>query len=137
MAATAHNAKLGRSEVARLRPDVLVLDVHLPDQDGISLARELHAEQPELGVILISVEESAQLRRRGQQAGASAYLLKPFEGEDLVAAVRQAAPRKAAAQTPLAASPYPLLVPSLVREKRAGQLSAQRAEVARLLAVEL
>ena len=99
MAATAHNARLGRTEVARQHPDVVVIDVNLPDQDGISLARELHAERPELGVVLISVEESAQLRRRGQQAGASAYLLKPFEGEELVVAVHGAIKRERPAQT--------------------------------------
>src|SRR5205085_1213466 len=71
VAATAHNARLGRTEVARQHPDVVVIDVNLPDQDGISLARELHAERPELGVVLISVEESAQLRRRAPQGAAN------------------------------------------------------------------
>ncbi|HEX6349908.1 MAG TPA: response regulator [Candidatus Dormibacteraeota bacterium] len=92
---TAHAARLARTEVARLKPQVVVMDVNLPDQDGIALARDLRAEHPGLGIVLISVEESPALRRRGQQAGAAAYLLKPFEGEELVAAVRGAVPQDA------------------------------------------
>lgn len=78
----------------------MVLDVNLPDQDGIALARDLRADHPGLGIVLISVEESPALRRRGQQAGAAAYLLKPFEGEELVSAVRTAVAQEARSTRP-------------------------------------
>jgi len=84
-----------------------VVDVNLPDQDGIALAQELRGEQPDLGVVLISVEESPQLKRRGRQAGATAYLVKPFAGAELVAAVRAAVPAEQTAPASAPAAPPP------------------------------
>jgi len=68
----------------------MVVDVRLPDLDGVELTRQLRSELPALAVVLISVLDDAGHRRRGQEAGARSYLLKPFAGEELVAAVRQA-----------------------------------------------
>ena len=74
----------------------MVVDVNLPDLDGIELTRHLRAELPATAVVLISVVDDAGHRRRGREAGAHSYLLKPFAGEELVAAVRAAhAPKPA------------------------------------------
>jgi pilus assembly protein CpaE len=102
VAGAAYTAELGREEARRLRPDVIVIDVNLPDEDGILLTRAVRAEVPAIAVILISVQDSPDLRRRGQQAGARAYLAKPFSGDELVAAVREAAgPRQGTTRPPV------------------------------------
>ncbi|MEP7105221.1 MAG: response regulator transcription factor, partial [Chloroflexota bacterium] len=94
VAGTAHTAKAGQQEARRHHPDVMVVDVNLPDLDGIELTRQLRSELPATAVVLISVVDDAGHRRRGREAGAHSYLLKPFAGEELVAAVRAAhAPR--------------------------------------------
>ena len=81
----------------------MVVDVNLPDKDGIRLAHDLKVELPAIAIILISVQDSPELRRRGQHAGARAYLAKPFSGDELVAAVRAAAePRQRATRPPVA-----------------------------------
>lgn len=84
-----------------LRPDVVLLDINLPDQDGLSVAAAIRRELP-AQVVVISVEHSPEYFRRAMQVGACDYLVKPFAAADLVAAVRTAA-RGAAGAAPAAA----------------------------------
>src|SRR5207248_1974590 len=69
---------------------VVVIDVILADQEGISLAGERGVGRPELGVVVSPVAVGAELRRSGPPAGARANLLRPREGEELDVAVHGA-----------------------------------------------
>lgn len=73
-----------------LRPACLVLDVHLPDVDGISLLRQLVTATPGLSVVMITGDQDPELRQRALQAGAVAVLGKPFDEERLLDEVRRA-----------------------------------------------
>ncbi len=86
---TALSAAAGIERVRQEQPDVLVMDVNLPDMDGIKATEQLTAELPLVPVILISVQEDREYLRRAMQAGARQYLIKPFSADELVEAVRR------------------------------------------------
>ncbi len=72
----------------QFRPDAAVLDVVLPDFDGLELMQRLHADQPGLPVILLSGRDTVADKVEGLTSGADDYLTKPFSLEELVARLR-------------------------------------------------
>jgi DNA-binding NarL/FixJ family response regulator len=84
----------GREAIALVeatKPDVLLLDIQMPDMDGIAAAQALHASHPRLVILMLtSFTDDAKLYS-ALRAGASGYLLKEMSGDDLVAAIRGAA----------------------------------------------
>jgi DNA-binding NarL/FixJ family response regulator len=62
--------------VPELEPDVLLLDVYLPDASGLELARTIHAAHPELMVVLVSTHDSGDFRQLARDAGALGFLAK-------------------------------------------------------------
>ncbi|MEU8567003.1 response regulator transcription factor [Streptomyces pathocidini] len=77
--------------VPALRPDVAVLDVRLPDGDGVSVCRELRSHLPELGCLMLTSFDDEEALLDAVMAGAAGYVLKQIQGSDLVAAVRTVA----------------------------------------------
>ena len=73
------------------RPDVVLLDIRLPDRNGIDLARQLTAELPDTAVIIISAYDDHDYVEAALDAGVRGYLLKTMPGHELVGAVRAAA----------------------------------------------
>lgn len=69
-------------------PDLLLLDLNLPGEDGISLARRMRQVQPNLGIIMVTARVQARDRAAGYNSGADIYLTKPTSIEELGAAVR-------------------------------------------------
>ncbi|MEW2166051.1 response regulator transcription factor [Streptomyces sp. NPDC007084] len=74
-----------------LRPDVAVLDVRLPDGDGISVCRELRSQMPELACLMLTSFDDEEALLDAIMAGAAGYVLKQIKGSDLVSAVRTVA----------------------------------------------
>ncbi|WP_416981894.1 response regulator [Streptomyces sp. T028] len=74
-----------------LRPDVAVLDVRLPDGDGISVCRELRNRMPGLACLMLTSFDDEEALLDAIMAGASGYVLKQIRGSDLVSAVRTVA----------------------------------------------
>jgi len=74
-----------------LRPDVAVLDVRLPDGDGITVCRELRNQMPELACLMLTSFDDEDALLDAIMAGASGYVLKQIRGTDLVSAVRTVA----------------------------------------------
>jgi response regulator of citrate/malate metabolism len=70
-------------EVARLRPDLVLLDVHLPDMTGIDVLRRLRAGGDDVGVLVVTAAREADTVRAAAAGGAVHYLVKPFDYEDL------------------------------------------------------
>jgi DNA-binding NarL/FixJ family response regulator len=87
------------------RPDLVLLDVHLPGTSGYDVCRSLRDELGEIGIIFLSGSRTEMLdRAAGLSMGADDYVLKPFEPEELIARVRavlrRVAPRSASSAAP-------------------------------------
>lgn len=87
-AATAEQALV---RVPALRPQVAVLDVRLPDGDGVTVCRELRSRMPDLACLMLTSFDDEEALLDSIMAGASGYVLKQIQGSDLVAAVRTVA----------------------------------------------
>ena len=77
--------------VPALRPDVAVLDVRLPDGDGVSVCRELRSAMPDLACLMLTSFADDEALFDAILAGAAGYVLKQIRGADLVGAVRTVA----------------------------------------------
>jgi DNA-binding NarL/FixJ family response regulator len=85
-------AKNGHEALAlcrRLQPDLALLDVRMPDLDGLATCRCIKQECPATNVILITMHESPQYLLEALKAGASAYVLKDITQRDLITTVRR------------------------------------------------
>ncbi|MER8024129.1 response regulator [Glutamicibacter protophormiae] len=69
--------------VKTLQPDLVLLDIHLPDMNGLDLLQHLREVKPELDVIVISAAREMETVRRALRGGIVHYLMKPFSREDL------------------------------------------------------
>jgi two-component system response regulator DevR len=77
--------------VPALRPQVAVLDIRLPDGDGVTVCRELRSKMPELACLMLTSFDDEEALLDSIMAGASGYVLKQIQGSDLVSAVRTVA----------------------------------------------
>jgi DNA-binding NarL/FixJ family response regulator len=87
-------AKTGREAIGTARetlPDVVLMDVRMPDMDGLEATRRIKAERPRAAVIIVTMHESQAYLREAVEAGAAGYLLKDVSRERLVEAVREVA----------------------------------------------
>ena len=87
-AGTAEEA-LGR--IPATHPDVAVLDVRLPDGDGVEVCREIRSRHPEINCLMLTSFSDDEALLSAIMAGASGYLLKQVKGTDLVDAIRRVA----------------------------------------------
>ncbi len=70
------------------RPDIILMDINMPDADGITASQTITEKVPGAQVIIMSVQSEADYLRRAMLAGARDFLMKPFSGDELVEAVR-------------------------------------------------
>lgn len=76
-------------DVARkLHPDVVLMDINMPEMDGIKAAELMSTELTGIGIIMMSVQGEQDYLRRAMLAGAREFLVKPFSGDDLVRSIR-------------------------------------------------
>jgi pilus assembly protein CpaE len=73
----------------RLQPAVVLMDINLPDMDGITATERLAAKLPTAAIIIMSVQGEADYLRRAMLAGAREFLVKPFSADELVTSVRK------------------------------------------------
>ena len=73
-----------------LNPDVVLMDINMPDMDGISATEAIRAKQPTVQVIILSVQGDQNYMRRAMLAGARDFLTKPPMGDELISAIRRA-----------------------------------------------
>jgi two-component system phosphate regulon response regulator OmpR len=84
---SATTAAAGRDQLRRELPDLLILDVMLPDTDGLTLCREFSAEY-DLPIIMLTARGDTADKVMGLELGADDYLAKPFEPRELVARIQ-------------------------------------------------
>jgi len=82
-----------------VRPDVIVMDIELPQIDGITAAAGLRDLIPSAAVVILSIHEGPSIRARARAAGAAAFVGKHEAGDQLVPAIRRAAASRATQQT--------------------------------------
>ena len=118
-----------------LQPDVAVIDLHMPQVDGLTVIRRLASASPATACMAMSFDGDRETLRQAMAAGAREYLLKPFNTDEIVNAVRRVAARNAdsklkmggpdANQAP--ASAERALVQTAVAYLRAGRSDSEAA----------
>lgn len=89
-----YEAELGSEANALLEKrefDLALLDVELPDADGLELAGLLHQKYPDMFLIMLSANDDTTLLTRAREAGAQAYVVKPFNLRKLLDLITQSA----------------------------------------------
>jgi DNA-binding NarL/FixJ family response regulator len=87
----ASTASSALARIPALRPDVAVLDVRLPDGDGVSVCRDIRSRMPEVACLMLTSFGDDEALFDAIMAGAAGYVLKQIRGTDLVGAVRTVA----------------------------------------------
>jgi len=93
----AHTGTTAVNAARDLGPDAVVLDMMLPDIDGLEVLRRLRGESPEVPVLFLTAKDSVEDRITGLTAGGDDYVTKPFSLEEVVARLRGLLRRAAAA----------------------------------------
>ena len=76
------------ARIPALKPDVAILDIRLPDGDGVSVCREIRSKMPQVGCLMLTSFSDDEALFDAIMAGAAGYVLKQIHGTDLVGAVR-------------------------------------------------
>ena len=87
----AANGREALEQVESLRPDVVLMDVRMPEMDGVAATREIGRLFPDVKVIILTTFEDDETVFEGLKAGARGYLLKDISSEEMAAAVRRVA----------------------------------------------
>jgi pilus assembly protein CpaE len=85
---TAGEGREAVHKVLQLKPDIVLMDINMPDMDGITAATQITQQAPNSAVIMMSIQNEADYLRRSMQAGAREFLVKPFSLDDLVRSIR-------------------------------------------------
>ena len=88
---TAATAAAAARVVAETQPDVLVLDVHLPDASGIATAAAMRARHPDTAILMLTISEDSHTLAAALHAGAAGYLVKGATRDEILRAVRAVA----------------------------------------------
>lgn len=87
----AQGGQVAVEQARRLQPDVVLLDMVMPEMDGIATATALREVAPACAVVVLSLYDDATNRERARAAGAVAFLCKHSAAETLLSAIREAA----------------------------------------------
>lgn len=86
-------ARTGREAIEmgqELEPDVILMDINMPDMDGIAATEAIRQKKPFVQVVILSVQSDPNYMRRAMLAGARDFLTKPPMGDELISAIRRA-----------------------------------------------
>lgn len=87
VAGAAFGGKDGVKLCQKLKPDIVLMDINMPDMDGLTATNLITSALPEVGVIIMSVQAESDYLKRAMFAGAREYLVKPFTSDELISVV--------------------------------------------------
>jgi two-component system, NarL family, response regulator NreC len=130
----AANARDAVFQARSLKPDVILMDVVMPDQSGLDVVPTLLHERPATKVLVLSMQDDPQYVRQAFSAGASGYILKEAADTEVVAAIREVASGNSYVHPTVGAR---LIAAENAEARRAEEdpLSDREREVLRLLAL--
>jgi two-component system response regulator DevR len=128
----------GRTALARVRecsPDVVVLDLKLPDMDGVEVCRQIQQERPETAVLMLTTFTDADLVLAAVKAGAKGYVVKDVLGMDLKRSIRGVAKGEVAMDPKVVGHLiHHMRTPALEKEEEKTPLNRQQLAIIRLVA---
>jgi two-component system response regulator DevR len=116
------------------RPDVAVLDVRLPDGDGVQVCREIRSAHPEIQCLMLTSFADDEALFQAIMAGASGYVLKQIKGADVVEAVRAVASGRSLLDPSVTARVLERLRSNSKEDELLARLSPQERNILRLIA---
>jgi DNA-binding NarL/FixJ family response regulator len=119
----------------RLRPDVVLMDVRMPDMDGLAVTRAIKYESPATSVILFTMYENADYLVEALKAGAAGYLLKGASKREIVSTVRQVVAGESVLHPELVLQLLRRLSGAAQESAPAEQLTRRERDVLRLIAL--
>ena len=93
---TAENGRTALDLLRRFQPDVVIMDIKMPEMDGLELLRHVKRTDPSIEVVMITAYASLETVRHALTHGAFEYLIKPFSRQDLEDVVHRALTRRQA-----------------------------------------
>jgi two-component system OmpR family response regulator len=123
---TAASGTAAVKAAAQSRPDAIVLDMMLPDFDGLEVMRRIRASQPEVPVIFLTAKDAVEDRIGGLTAGGDDYVTKPFSLEELIARLRALLRRTGAS---LIRSESQLIVGDLILDEDSHEVSRSGTDI--------
>ena len=124
----ARNGREGLERARRGTYDLVLLDLLLPELDGLSVLRELQKVRPELPVVIVSARSDLPTKLRGFGLGAADYLSKPFSFDELVARIRVQLRRARTGENGRVLRVGTLVLDLARREARLGLVKAQLSD---------
>jgi two-component system response regulator NreC len=104
----AENAKQAIAKARALEPDVILMDIHLPDVSGIEVTKQIKEKSPKIAIVALTINEDEEYFFKMLEAGANGYVPKRAAPEELLTAIRAAADNEVYI--------YPSLAKLLVRD---------------------
>jgi DNA-binding NarL/FixJ family response regulator len=115
-------------------PDIVLLDIRMPEMDGLETARRIRVKYPDVGIIILTAYDDRQFVVEAVRAGARGYVLKARDAEHLIQTVRLVAGGNMVIDPQLVVALAEELSVANERDRRAGTLTAREVEVLQLLA---
>ena len=125
---------LGMMENGVGQPDIVLLDIRMPEMDGLETARKIRQRHPEIGVIMLTAYDDRQFVVEAVRAGARGYVLKARDAEHLIQTVRLVAGGNMVIDPQLVVALAEELSTAKERDRKAETLTAREIEVLQLLA---
>ena len=130
----ADTAERALARIPATRPDVAILDVRLPDGDGIAVCREVRSAHDEIACLILTSFSDDEALVQAIVAGASGYLLKQIRGNDIVDAVRRTARGESLLDPAVAERVAERLRRPAAEDERMARLTGQERKILALIA---
>jgi two-component system response regulator DevR len=130
----AETAEQALGRIPPTRPDVALLDVRLPDGDGVDVCREIRSAHPEIACVMLTSFSDDEALFQAIVAGAAGYLLKQIRGNDIVDAVRRVSRGESLLDPAVKARVLERLRTPLPEDERLARLTGQERKILMLIA---